>query len=81
MEALGLRKMSGAELRGGRKRGYLSVADRREAIKVGCGLMEPGDILLIAGKGHENYQILGRRKIHFDDGEEALRSLGDLGRA
>ena len=43
--------------------------DRKEAIFKGINMMEPNDILLILGKGHEDYQIIGREKIHFDDRE------------
>jgi UDP-N-acetylmuramoyl-L-alanyl-D-glutamate--2,6-diaminopimelate ligase len=49
--------------------------DRRAAIGLGCRLMEPGDVLVIAGKGHEDYQVLGRTKVHFDDREEAAAAL------
>ena len=45
--------------------------DRRQAIARAIDLARPGDVVLIAGKGHENYQILGSRKIHFDDLEIA----------
>ncbi|MBD2020153.1 hypothetical protein H6F43_08120, partial [Leptolyngbya sp. FACHB-36] len=38
---------------------------------------EPGDGVLIAGKGHEDYQILGTEKIHFDDREQAQAALND----
>ena len=48
------------------------VSDRAEAIQRGIGLLEPGDVLVIAGKGHEDYQILGNKRIHFDDREEAF---------
>src|SRR5687768_11225885 len=50
--------------------------DRRMAIQRVLSDAAPGDIVLIAGKGHENYQILGKEKHHFDDVEEALRVLG-----
>ena len=43
--------------------------------------MEPGDVLLIAGKGHEDYQIIGREKHHLDDREEALKALEAEGKA
>ncbi len=46
------------------------LADRREAIRYAVGQAQSGDIVLIAGKGHENYQILGTERIHFDDVEE-----------
>lgn len=49
--------------------------DRRKAIEQIIQDAEPGDIVLIAGKGHENYQIIGTEKRHFDDAEEAARVL------
>jgi UDP-N-acetylmuramoyl-L-alanyl-D-glutamate--2,6-diaminopimelate ligase len=49
--------------------------DRRMAIQQAIGSAEPGDIVLIAGKGHENYQIIGTTKHHFDDVEEAKRAI------
>jgi UDP-N-acetylmuramoyl-L-alanyl-D-glutamate--2,6-diaminopimelate ligase len=48
----------------------LTIVDRREAIKTACALAQPGDVVLIAGKGHENYQIIQGVKYHFDDREE-----------
>ena len=44
--------------------------DRHKAIYKGIEMIMPEDILLILGKGHEDYQIIGRTKIHFDDAEE-----------
>ena len=58
---------------------YLRLEDRRRAIAEAVRLMRPGDILLIAGKGHEDYQIIGREKIHLDDREEALKALEKAG--
>jgi len=48
----------------------LTIADRREAIKTACALAKPGDVVLIAGKGHEDYQEIRGVKHHFDDKEE-----------
>jgi UDP-N-acetylmuramoyl-L-alanyl-D-glutamate--2,6-diaminopimelate ligase len=59
------------------KRHTLSIADRREAIKTACMLAKPGDIVLVAGKGHEKYQEVKGVKSHFDDMEE-LTSVFDL---
>lgn len=52
---------------------YLRIADRAEAIRTAVMLARAGDILLIAGKGHETYQIVGGEKHHFDDREEVRR--------
>jgi UDP-N-acetylmuramoyl-L-alanyl-D-glutamate--2,6-diaminopimelate ligase len=49
------------------KKKVLSVTDRREAIEVACSLAKPGDIILIAGKGHEKYQEISGVKYPFDD--------------
>lgn len=48
----------------------LSIVDRREAIKVACMLAQSGDVVLVAGKGHEDYQEVKGVKHHFDDKEE-----------
>ena len=48
---------------------YKREVDRRRAIGLALSLAGPKDIVLIAGKGHEDYQILGTTKIHFDDVE------------
>jgi UDP-N-acetylmuramoyl-L-alanyl-D-glutamate--2,6-diaminopimelate ligase len=52
-------------------------ADRRAAIRAAIGMAEAGDVVLIAGKGHENYQIVGTVKHHFDDVEEAEAALAE----
>jgi UDP-N-acetylmuramoyl-L-alanyl-D-glutamate--2,6-diaminopimelate ligase len=58
---------------------HVAEPDRAKAIRVALTQAKPGDVVLIAGKGHENYQVLKDRTIHFDDREtasEVLRSLG-----
>ena len=72
------REWSPAESRTAASRGYVVIPDRREAIRFAVSLLQPGDLLLVAGKGHEDYQILGTEKIHFDDREE-LRLALDAG--
>jgi UDP-N-acetylmuramoyl-L-alanyl-D-glutamate--2,6-diaminopimelate ligase len=47
--------------------GYIVIADRKEAIAAAIALADAADIVLIAGKGHEDYQIVGRQKFPFDD--------------
>ena len=59
-------------LAGVTKDNYEVILDRREAIKTGIDKLEKDDILLILGKGHENYQIIGKTKHHLDDAEEVL---------
>lgn len=73
---LGLREYVPAELSGEMaEKGFISVELRREAIRLAIRLANPGDIVLIAGKGHEDYQIIGTEKHHFDDREEAAAAL------
>lgn len=71
-----------AEMRGGLStesaRRTLSLTDRREAIRLATQLASQGDIILIAGKGHETYQIIGDRTLHFDDREEARKAFQEL---
>ena len=55
---------------------YMVVSDRATAIETAIEDAQPGDGVLIAGKGHEDYQILGTEKIHFDDREQAREALG-----
>jgi len=52
-----------------------TIADRAEAIGAAIEACAPGDALLIAGKGHETYQILGTRTVPFDDREVARAAL------
>jgi UDP-N-acetylmuramoyl-L-alanyl-D-glutamate--2,6-diaminopimelate ligase len=53
------------------------IGDRATAIRSAILSAQPGDGVIIAGKGHEDYQILGTEKIHFDDREQARASLSD----
>ncbi len=56
------------------------VSDRRRAIREALGSAAVGDVVLIAGKGHEDYQELSDRVVHFSDFEEAREALRDAGR-
>ncbi len=78
VEATGLQEIEAAEL-GAAERGFVVQPDRRMAIDLAIRAAGPDDVVLIAGKGHEDYQILGTTKIHFDDREEALAVLERLG--
>jgi UDP-N-acetylmuramoyl-L-alanyl-D-glutamate--2,6-diaminopimelate ligase len=55
---------------------FSSISDRRMAIQQAIVEAKAGDVVIIAGKGHENYQIIGNEKFHFDDREVALEALG-----
>lgn len=57
---------------------YLRIADRAEAIRTAVMLSKAGDILLLAGKGHEDYQIIGDEKLPFDDREVVRRCFEEL---
>jgi len=56
----------------------LTISDRRQAIKTACKFSESGDILLIAGKGHETYQEINGERFHFDDLEEVTQCFNLL---
>ncbi len=54
----------------------LCIIDRREAIRTACLMAQPGDVILVAGKGHEDYQIIQGVKHHFDDHEVVREAFG-----
>jgi UDP-N-acetylmuramoyl-L-alanyl-D-glutamate--2,6-diaminopimelate ligase len=60
------------------KRKTISIADRHEAIKTAVHLAQPGDIIVLAGKGHEKYQEIKGVKNHFDDKEELQKNFTEL---
>ncbi len=59
--------------------GFFVAVDRRLAIRRAVAIARPGDTVLIAGKGHEDYQILGTTRIHFDDREEVSAAFAAAG--
>lgn len=60
-----------------KKKNTFSIADRREAIRAACHLASPGDIVLVAGKGHEKYQEINGVRHHFDDREELENTFNE----
>ena len=62
-------------LAGVKKDNYEVCLDRREAIKKALDMVKKDDIVLLLGKGHEDYQILGHTKVHLDDSEEILKYI------
>ena len=54
----------------------LAITDRREAIRTAAALAQAGDVILVAGKGHEPYQEIEGVKHHFDDHEEVRAAFG-----
>ena len=48
---------------------YTCITDRRDAIRAAIGMAEDGDIILFAGKGHEDYQLIEGKKVHFVERE------------
>ncbi|MCA5005597.1 UDP-N-acetylmuramoyl-L-alanyl-D-glutamate--2,6-diaminopimelate ligase [Sphingobacterium bovistauri] len=60
-----------------KKKNTFSIADRREAIRAAVHLANPGDIVLVAGKGHEKYQEINGARLHFDDREELENTFNE----
>lgn len=58
------------------RQSVLNIVDRHEAIRTACMLAKPGDVILVAGKGHEDYQIVQGVKHHFDDHEVIREAFG-----
>jgi UDP-N-acetylmuramoyl-L-alanyl-D-glutamate--2,6-diaminopimelate ligase len=76
---LGIREYTFEQLSGGfSEKGFVILENRHAAIRLAVLLARPGDIVLLAGKGHEDYQIIGRTKHHFDDREEAAQAFAEL---
>ena len=77
MVASGAQKLNPMQARAG-QRGYLIVPDRRAAIRLAIASARSGDAVLIAGKGHEPYQIVGSEKRPFDDRVEAAAAIAHI---
>ncbi|HET9598939.1 MAG TPA: UDP-N-acetylmuramoyl-L-alanyl-D-glutamate--2,6-diaminopimelate ligase [Anaeromyxobacteraceae bacterium] len=75
LSAAGSRRLTGAEAHAGAD-GFAVEPDRRAAIALAVAAARAGDAVLLAGKGHEDYQIVGAERRPFDDREEARRALG-----
>ncbi len=79
LAASGLRRIDRSEC--GKRDGYVVEPDRRAAIALALRTAAPGDIVLIAGKGHEDYQIVGSRRLKFDDRVEVRSIIEELRRS
>ena len=66
--------LAGLDEEGMRK--TIAIVDRREAIRAAAMMAQPGDVILVAGKGHEPYQEVEGVKHHFDDHEEIRAAFG-----
>jgi UDP-N-acetylmuramoyl-L-alanyl-D-glutamate--2,6-diaminopimelate ligase len=72
-----LRGIPAQSIQNGHRRVWVEE-DRGKAIRLALSMAKAGDVVLIAGKGHETYQIIGETKQHFDDREEALKALKEM---
>ncbi|NOY68474.1 MAG: UDP-N-acetylmuramoyl-L-alanyl-D-glutamate--2,6-diaminopimelate ligase [Deltaproteobacteria bacterium] len=81
INGLGFKNYAPEDLESGfRQKGYAIVSDRRAAIRLAVMASSPGDSIVIAGKGHEICQIVGKKKFPFDDRAEAKKSLEQEGK-
>jgi UDP-N-acetylmuramoyl-L-alanyl-D-glutamate--2,6-diaminopimelate ligase len=74
-----IRAIEAGYLESGQTSRYHVIADRAQAIQEAISLAQAGDVVIIAGKGHETYQILGNERIPFDDRQVAMTALSGLG--
>jgi UDP-N-acetylmuramoyl-L-alanyl-D-glutamate--2,6-diaminopimelate ligase len=75
----GIRKYTAEEMQNKPpEKGYAVITDRRTAIEMAIGIAEKGDIVLIAGKGHEDYQLVGKERLFFDDRLVARETLSRI---
>ncbi len=75
----GIRKYAAEEVYGKLpEKGYAVIPDRRKAIEKAIAIAKQGDIVLIAGKGHEDYQLVGKERLFFDDRLVARETLGRI---
>ena len=65
-------------VKGFKKENHIIEVDRKKAVAIAVQNAKKDDIIVIAGKGHETYQIIGREKIHFDDREVVQEALANL---
>ncbi len=75
LDSAGCRFVENSEEAASSTRSYVVEPDRRRAIKMALEMACPGDVVFVGGKGHEDYQIIGNRRIHFDDREEIIKAL------
>jgi UDP-N-acetylmuramoyl-L-alanyl-D-glutamate--2,6-diaminopimelate ligase len=78
IQATGLIRLNHSAHKPVKGSGYFVEADRRRAIRKAVALADETDLVLIAGKGHEDYQIVGGQRKHFDDREEAARAASEI---
>ena len=79
LKKMGLEEWAPGKLKAWRtKKGYLKIPGRRESIRMAVRLACPSDVVLIAGKGHEDYQIIGTKKFPFDDRVEVKKALEEV---
>lgn len=76
VKSVGLEKISLSE--SAYRKGYFTVVDRFEAIQAALQMAKRGDIVLVAGKGHEDYQIIGKERVPFDDREKIKEALNKI---
>ena len=62
----------------GSKAEVVSITDRTEAIKYAISIAKAGDTILLAGKGHETYQVIGTERVHYDEREVVFNALREL---